>query len=243
MVVPLTREAPVRTPEVEPGARHLRRPADGDVRVVHRRVPGRLQPQPVPARRARAGARQVPVAVVGQVHHRRRVRHRLVRQRQRTVLLERVHRGQLQTAGEVPLARGAHPGQPQRVVAVRLDPPDPLVVALVPAVQAVRPVVAGQHVLDAVQGEAGAADPVGVPADQRAVERAGELQVPVELVEAQHHVGRAPVTVGRLDRLDDAAVGQDPHPHPGTFQGPPVDRGAVGEGAEEFTCHDRHPRP
>ncbi len=180
-----------------------------------------------------AGARQVPVRVVREVHVGRSVRHRLVGDAQRAPLVEGVRHRDLQPAREALLAVLGDEGQAQSVLH-RGDRPHALVEAPCPAVQRVRAVVRGQGARASVEGEAGAGDPVGVPADEGAQERLRIPEIALQVGEPQHHVPGPPVPVRHLDVLDDPAVRQDPYPYARPLQGPTVHRRAVGKCAEEF---------
>lgn len=120
-----------------------------------------------------------------------------------------------------------------RAVGEGLDVPDPVVEAEGAAVQGVLPVVDGELVLLAVQGETALGDAVAVPPDQGAEVRAAG-DVVVEVVEAQRDVGVAAPAVRDLQGLHDAAVRQHLHPRAAVLQRPAVHLRPVGEPAEEF---------
>ena len=79
-------------------------------------------------------------------------------------------------------------------------------------VQVVRPVVGRDPVGHAVEVEGAPRDPVSEPPDQRAKKRR-VLDVAVERVEPERHVGQAALPVGDLERHERAAEGQDLRSH------------------------------
>ena len=101
--------------------------------------------------------------------------------------------------------------------------------------------LSGQVVALAVESEGAAGDAVGVAAGD-APEVGVRLHVVVEVVEAERDVGHVAVAVGHLDRLDDAAVGDDLDDHaPGVGERVEVD-GLALDLAERFAGDARAPR-
>ena len=94
------------------------------------------------------------------------------------------------------------------------------------------PLLSGSSYVVAVQLEGAAGDAVAVAADERAEVGVVVRDVAGQVVEAEDDVLDVPVLVGDLERLDDAAVGEDAHRHVAVGQGPALDVGAVGRGAE-----------
>ena len=80
--------------------------------------------------------------------------------------------------------------------------PDPTVEAGRTAVQRARAVVGRQPVLDPVEGEGGASDPVRVAADDRAEVVAAVVDIAVERGEPEGDVRAPPVAIGRPELLD-----------------------------------------
>ena len=140
-------------------------------------------------------------------------------------------------AGVALLAVGAHVGELHgrtRRRGERLRRPDVLVEALEAAVQRVGTVVGGELVLLAVQGEGGVGDPVAVAADDGPEVRV-RLQVAVDRVEAEGHVGGAARAVGHDDPLHDGAPRDDVHLHAvRVLERVALDRGAVERLAERL---------
>jgi hypothetical protein len=95
----------------------------------------------------RALAGEVERRVLGEVDDRRGVARRGVVDADRALPDEGVDDLDLQRAGIALLAVRADPAQDEAVLARLGDVPDPAVEALLPAVEGVRPVVAGQDVL------------------------------------------------------------------------------------------------
>ena len=181
---------------------------------------------------ARPLATEVPVSVVTQVQHRGRIGLRPIFDAQRAVLPQRVGDADPQCAGVALFSIRAGVGQLHTARVGRRDLPHPFVEAACPAVQAVRPVVAGEAVLPPVQGEAAAGDAVGVAPDDGAEVRAAR-HVVRERAQAERHVAHPARAVRHLQPLDGGAVGQDGHTqawglqHEAAHLGPVVQR-AVG---------------
>jgi hypothetical protein len=187
-------------------------------------------------------AGQVEIGVVGQVDHGRGAGGGAVVDAQPPVREAVAHRGP-QRPGEALVAVGADQGELDAAAAGypdRLGRPQSGVESLVAAVQGVgaRGVAERNLVGAAVQGEAAVGYPVAEAADGGPEEGGPFPDVALEFRVAQcdvHRSRRAPVRGGEVQGLQDGAVLQDAGGGSGAVgEGPPVDRGAVREGAEAF---------
>jgi hypothetical protein len=83
-----------------------------------------------------------------------------------------------------------------------------------------------------VKGEGPPRDPVSVSADDGA-EVGVAREISVEIIEAEHDIGISVVSVGDIQRGDDAAVGRDRHLRTGIVgEQVELDRSTVGQCAE-----------
>src|SRR5439155_23179500 len=89
-----------------------------------------------------------------------------------------------------------------------LAAPDDLVESANAPMQRVWPIVLGEAVRRAVEGELPLGDAIGVAADDRAEVRR-VLEVAGEAVEAEHDIVELSRAAGRADRRDDPAVRDD----------------------------------
>ncbi len=173
-------------------------------------------------------AREIEVAVVGEVDRRRLVGRRRVVQAQFVRVGERVDHRHVERPRVPLVAVRAAMGECHRLSVlhpehVRL--PHDLVEADVATVQVVRPVVGGEVISPAVQCERAFGDPVADAADRRAeVRRAGEIRL--QRVEPQHDVGRPSGLVGDDELGERGAVSHDLRRH----------AVAVGEGVDLHGC-------
>src|SRR5690606_15378904 len=84
--------------------------------------------------------------------------------------------------------------------------PKDLIKTLVPTVEVVGPIIGGQDIGGPVQGKASLGDTVAVASDQGPKIGIG-LQVLVQVVKTQDHVGISPVPIGGGPSGDDAPIG------------------------------------
>ena len=194
--------------EVERGVGHRRNLAGRDERRVDGRVTLRGNLQHVPEDVARAVTGEVPVGVVREVDHRRRisggrhVHHQLVHLVERVddlgvdiariaffAVLRAVREGHRRTAG------GHH----------RVAAPHNLVEALDAAVQMVGAVIGGNGVLLAIDGELAAGDAIGAAANG-AAEVLRALDIVLRAGSTEHDIGESAGGVGDLERNQDGPV-------------------------------------
>ena len=180
-------------------------------------------------------ARQVEIAVIGDIDDRRLIRLRLVFDCEHVIVAERVDRADVELAGVTagPVrARVGEYGACRRSALCGLQLPDNLVEAVQATVEMVGPVVGLEGVLVAVQGEAAVGDAVGIAAHRSAeILRLGEIFGRRRV--AEHDVAAHALPVRHGQRLDGGAEGHDPGPHAvpvGEFDG--LDPGAVVERPE-----------
>ena len=152
-------------------------------------------------------------------------------------LAQRVADRHLEITGVSLFAVAAQVTQLERVQVRVPDLPDGLVESLQAAVQRVLTVVLRQLVLRAVQGEAAVGDAVAI-ASHDGSEVGVYLEVAVQAVESEDHVGELAVPVRRLQAHDDGAVSHDSRLH-AVLVGERVefDRGPVGSLSEILLVH------
>ena len=120
--------------------------------------------------------------------------------------------------------------------------PNLIVEAVRAAVQRVGRIVDRQIVGFAVERELAFGDAVAVASDQRAEEGAALLcvavaDVAVEIVKAENDVGGVAVAIGRLERDDDAAIGDDGGFDASVGQRVRLDLGAIGHFSKRLCRH------
>ncbi|HEX7841812.1 MAG TPA: hypothetical protein VF469_30285 [Kofleriaceae bacterium] len=114
-----------------------------------------------------------------------------------------------------------------------------LVEAHGPAMQVVGAIIGGEPVLEPVEREPRPGDPVGVATDQRA-QVSGGVQLPIEIVEPEHHIARTAGAIGNIERHDRSAEAQDSRANAaGAFEREPRDHATIGKPAE-LVLVDRH---
>ena len=96
----------------------------------------------------------------------------------------------------------------------------------------VRPIVCREWIFCVIQGELAASDAVANPANDR-TEKWVAVQIGIERIEAEHHIGAVAITIRHQDRGDDAAVGCELHFHAVVIgERVKIDRLSVGCSAE-----------
>ena len=189
-----------------------------------------------------AGARQVPVGVVGQVHHGGLVRSRGVLQLQLVVIVQRVDELDVQRAGIalVTVGTGQREFNGRRVSLWQGSGlPDLFLKAVPAAVDVDLAGVRRQREFDAVDRELGSGDAIGIAAHDRAEQRM-PAQIVIEGVQVQRDVRQPAVAVGRLDRRERGPVGHDFDLQPvGVGQRVQVDPRPIRQAAEKRLGHGR----
>ena len=223
---------PVRGAEIERGARHRSPLAGGNQGGTDRGEAGGVQRDHIAHHVARVIARQVEIAVVGQVQHRGLAGRGFVLQPQLVVFVQCVGRGDLELAGKAFLAIGADVAQHHlrvRPAGDGVDLPHPLVEAPKAPMQRVRPVIGGERIGLAVQGELALGNAVGIASHRRA-EIVGMAEIFLGTVIAQGDVGLVTGLVGHDQRLQRGAKGHDLRRHAVPVgQGHRLDLRAVGQ--------------
>ena len=186
--------------------------AGGDQALVHHGESVGQDLDFVIEHRAAALARQVEIAMVGEVHRRVRGGGRLIVQGERAGVVKGIRHHHAQRAGIALLAVRALAGKDQVIGhhAFHGDHiPDLLVEAVGAAVQVVHAVfIAGKLIVLSIQRKMAPVDAVAHAADQRA-QVAGIFRIALHVCVAQRHVGQAPLRVRHADGLDDAAIVED----------------------------------
>ena len=218
----------VRRPEVERRARDRReRRRSGSASRRPACSSSALSVQPVVVDRPRALARQVPVRVVREVDHRRRVRRRLVVDAQVVVLVERVVDLDVEVAGVAravgrlagrcsprpPCSCGSASRRPRRGCLIGSASHTKRSKPWSPPWRLFGPLLMSSVYVVAVERERRVGDAVAVAADDAAEVRrvrgrrvAARHRVAVEVRVAERDVREPPAAVGRVELLDDAAV-------------------------------------
>ena len=105
--------------------------------------------------------------------------------------------------------------------------------SLASAVNLIPPVVGGELICRAVEGEPGIRNPVGDPADDLRLRGESVIDISVQRIGAEDHVGEDAVAVGRLEFIDHRAQGHHFDAHaPGVAQGELLNGCAVGHFAK-----------
>src|SRR5450830_1245508 len=224
--------------QVERRARHVRQFACGNSPRIDGQVAVRIDRQRMAEDTALP--RQIEIAVVGQVDWRGLVRHGVVAQVQRVVVIQLIgqRHAELARVAVFAVRTAARERDAYRIVpGERLGLPHHLVKALDAAMQVIRRVIHGQLVILAVQTETSLGDAVAVTADDGAQEGA-VLQIRFEALETEHHVGKFAVAVRHVDFADDGAKVQHFHLHAlAVRQGKYAHGLAIGQDAERRLCH------
>ncbi|KVG69041.1 hypothetical protein WJ55_10795 [Burkholderia ubonensis] len=222
-------------PEIESRAGHVRG-AGRDQRVVDFEERVGVDAQHVAAHVAARAAAEVEVAVIREVERRRRIGDAGVVDRQRAVVVERVANLHAHVARKARVAFWRI--EPQRQPAAVVDDfPALAVKAARAAVQQIAVLVAIEQVVDAVEREARAGDPVRPAADRRA-EVDARFDIFGGRIVREHDIGEASGAVGREPRHDGRAEVADDDAHPvRVAQRVAPHRVAVGQRAPRLGMH------
>ncbi len=179
-----------------------------DKGLIGRRVVRRIDYELMIKNRARTMAPQIPIAVLGQVDHRRLVRRGFIVKAQFVVVGQGVFHHARQRAGVALFHVLADIGELHPHAVVRGEPfgrPDHLIKALHPTMEMVRLVVDGQGVFRAVEGEFPLGDPVGTASGNSSKVGAVGL-VARQIGTSQGDVRQGTFPVGRLQGNEGRAI-------------------------------------